>query len=114
MPPTRRTTKETKVITQDGAPVSLFSLRDRQREAVAQPFVFDIDGEFFTMKPPGAADWQIAADLGGDSGDFRKFVAELLGDDYERFCKVQGVSSEDLNALIEASTKHYQGLTRGE
>ncbi|WP_433363999.1 hypothetical protein [Streptosporangium sp. CA-115845] len=114
MPPTQRAIKASKVITEDGALVSLFSLRDRQREAVGKPFVFDIDGEFFTMKPPGEADWQVAADLGGDSGDFRKFVAELLGDDYERFCRVPNVSSEDINALFEACTKHYQGLTRGE
>lgn len=103
-----------KVITQSGEPVSLFSLRNRSREATQQPFVFDVDGEFFAMSSPSEADWQVTADLGTAEGSLRKFVAELLGDDYERFCKIQGVTSDDLNALIEAATKHYQGAGRGE
>ncbi|MEV7013271.1 hypothetical protein [Streptosporangium sp. NPDC051022] len=76
--------------------------------------MFDVDGEIFTMQPASAADWQVTADLNEGSGDLRKFVAALLGDDYERFCKLEGISNDDVNALIEASTKHYQGLTRGE
>ncbi|MGW4422506.1 hypothetical protein [Streptosporangium sp. NPDC004631] len=103
-----------KMIKQDGTPVSHFSLRDRKREAVAEPFVFDVDGEFFTMQPSGSADWQTTADLGTSDGSLRAFVAELLGDDYERFRAIKGVSGDDLNALIEASATHYQGLTRGE
>ncbi|MFC3986435.1 hypothetical protein [Streptosporangium jomthongense] len=113
MPPARRTT-QSKVITQDGTPVSLFSLRARKREAVAEPFVFDVDGEFFTMKPPASTDWQVVADLNGGNQDLRKFLAELLGEDYPRFCKVPDISAEDVNALIEACTEHYQGLSRGE
>lgn len=103
-----------KVITESGEPVSLFSLRSRSREATQQPFVFDVDGEYFTMKPPSSADWQVTAELGTGEGDLRKYVAELLGDDYERFCKLQGVDSDDIGALLEASTKHYQGVGRGE
>lgn len=103
-----------KVITQSGEPVSLFSLRKRKREATQEPFVFDVDGEYFTMSPPADADWRVTADLGTGDGSLRKFVAELLGDDYERFCKVEGVSSDDINALIEAATRHYQGAGRGE
>jgi hypothetical protein len=103
-----------KVITQSGDPVSMFSLRDRKREATQEPFVFDADGEFFTMSPPADADWQVTADLGTADGSLRKFVAELLGDDYERFCKIKGVTSDDLNALIEAATQHYTGASRGE
>jgi hypothetical protein len=103
-----------KVITEAGKPVSLFSLRDRKREATQQPFVFDVDGEYFTMQPPADADWQVTADLSTGESSLRAFVKELLGDDYERFCKLEGVSSDDINALIEAATKHYQGVSRGE
>jgi hypothetical protein len=103
-----------KVITEAGEPVSLFSLRDRSREATQQPFVFDVDGEFFTAASPTDADWQVTADLGTSDGSLRSFVKELLGDDYERFCKIPNVSSGDLNALIDAATKHYQGASRGE
>lgn len=103
-----------KVITESGQPVSLFSLRARAQEATQQPFVFDVDGEYFTMRSPAAADWQIAADLASGEGSFRTYVADLLGDDYERFCKVPGISNEDISALIEAATKHYQGTGRGE
>lgn len=103
-----------KVITETGQPVSLFSLRDRKREAAQQPFVFDVDGEYFTMQPPADADWQVTADLGSGEGSLRDFLAELLGDDYERFCKIKGVSSDDINALIDAATRHYQGVGRGE
>lgn len=99
---------------QEGQAVSLFSLRQRKREATQEPFVFDVDGENFTMLPPADADWQVTADLGSSEGSLRKFIAELLGDDYERFCKISDVSSDDINALIEAATKHYQGAGRGE
>lgn len=91
-----------------------FSLRQRKSEAVQEPFTFEVDGEIFTMQPPAAADWQVTADLGAGEGNLRAFVRELLGDDYERFCQVKGVSSEDINALIEAATLHYQGVSRGE
>lgn len=103
-----------KVITQAGKPVSLFSLRQHKREAMAEPFVFDVDGEFFTMAPPAEADWRVTADLTTGESSLRDFVKELLGDDYERFCKIEGVSSDDVSALIEAATKHYQGVGRGE
>ena len=103
-----------KVITEAGKPVSLFSLRDRKREATQEPFVFDVDGEYFTMKPPADADWQVTADLTTGTSNLRDFVKELLGDDYERFCKVEDISSDDISALIEAATRHYQGVGRGE
>lgn len=105
-------TKKTSI--PDGKPASLFSLRERKREAVQEPFTFDVDGEIFTMKPPADADWQVTAALGKGEGDLRQFVADLLGDDYERFCKLQGISNDDINALIEAATRHYQGVGRGE
>jgi len=95
-------------------PVSHFSLRDRKREATQEPFVFDVDGEFFTMAPPGSVDWLVTASLGEGGGDLRAFVKELLGDDYERFAKLKNVSNDDISALIDAATKHYQGATRGE
>lgn len=103
-----------KVITQKGEPVSHFSLRQRKREATQEPFVFDVDGEYFTMSPPTDADWRVAADLTSGESSLRDFVKELLGDDYERFCKLEGVSSDDISALIEAATQHYQGVSRGE
>lgn len=103
-----------KTITPDGKPVSLFSLRQRQKEARQDPFVFDVDGEFFAMRSPTEVDWRVTAALGSSEGDLRKFVAELLGDDYERFEKLEGVSSDDINAIIEAATRHYQGAGRGE
>lgn len=103
-----------KTITQDGKPVSLFSLRQRKREATQEPFTFDVDGELFEMASPASADWQITAALGGSDGDLRKFVAELLGDDWERFSKLEGVSSEDIGELLNAATQHYQGVGRGE
>lgn len=103
-----------KVITEAGKPVSHFSLRQRAREATQEPFVFDVDGEYFTMQPPAAADWQVTADLSTGESNLRAFVRELLGDDYERFCKLEGVSSDDINALIEAAQAHYQGVSRGE
>lgn len=103
-----------KVITEAGKPVSHFSLRQRKREATQEPFVFDIDGEYFTMQPPADADWRVSADLASGDGNLRDFVKELLGDDYERFSKVEGVSSDDISALIEAATQHYQGVSRGE
>jgi hypothetical protein len=103
-----------KVITEKGEPVSLFSLRQRKREATQEPFVFDVDGEFFTMAPPADADWRVTADLTTGESNLRHFIQELLGDDYERFCKIEGVSSDDISALIEAATKHYQGVGRGE
>lgn len=103
-----------KVITESGSPVSMFSLRERQREATQEPFTFDVDGEFFAMSSPSDADWQVTADLGTSDGNLRNFVKELLGEDYERFCKIESVSSDDLNALIEQATKHYQGVSRGK
>ncbi|HEY9369735.1 hypothetical protein [Streptomyces sp.] len=103
-----------KVITEAGKPVSHFSLRQHKREATQEPFVFDVDGEYFTMQPPANADWQVTSDLSTGESSLRDFVRELLGDDYERFCKLDGVSSDDINALIEAATKHYQGAGRGE
>lgn len=104
----------TKVITESGEPVSLFSLRNRAREATQKPFVFDVDGEYFNMSSPSEADWQVTADLGTSEGNLREFVKELLGEDYERFCKLKSVTSDDLTALLEAATKHYQGVGRGE
>jgi hypothetical protein len=103
-----------KIINQAGEPVSMFSLRARKREATQEPFVFDVDGEYFTMRSPASADWQVTADLGTGEGSLRKYVAELLGEDYERFCKLPDISAEDINALIEAATKHYTGASRGE
>lgn len=103
-----------KVITETGSPVSHFSLRQRKREAVQEPFTFDVDGEYFTMRPPADADWQVTSDLSTGESSLRDFLRELLGDDYERFCKIAGVSSDDINALIEAATQHYQGVSRGE
>jgi hypothetical protein len=100
-----------KVIDQEGQPVSLFSLRARKREARAEPFTFDVDGEFFTMKAPSDADWQVTADT---EGNLRPFVQELLGEDYERFCKLSDISNDDITALIGAATRHYQGVGRGE
>src|SRR5690606_28672324 len=103
-----------KIITKAAQPVSLFSLRDRKREATQQPFVFDVDGEYFTMRPPAAAGWQVTGDLCTGESRLRDLVRELRGDDYERFCKSEGVSSDDINALIEAATQHHQGVSRGE
>jgi hypothetical protein len=103
-----------KVITESGKPVSHFSLRQRKREATQELFTFDVDGEYFTMRPPADADWQVTADLSTGESSLRDFVKELLGDDYERFCKLEGVSSDDINALIDAATRHYQGVSRGE
>jgi len=103
-----------KVITETGSPVSHFSLRQRKREAVQEPFTFDVDGEYFTMRPPADADWQVTSDLSTGESSLRDFLRELLGDDYERFCRIEGVSSDDINALIDAATRHYQGVSRGE
>ncbi|TDD54590.1 hypothetical protein E1286_05215 [Nonomuraea terrae] len=103
-----------KVITQAGKPVSMFSLRQRTREATQEPFTFDVDGEYFTMASPAEADWQVTAGLSTGDSNLRDFVRELLGDDYERFCKIEGVSSDDISALIEAASQHYQGVGRGE
>jgi hypothetical protein len=107
-------TASNKVINQEGKPVSLFSLRARKRQATGEPFTFDVDGEFFTMKAPADADWRVTAALGTTEGDLRSFMKELLGEDYERFSKIDGVTSDDINALIDAATRHYQGVTRGE
>ncbi|WP_289009621.1 hypothetical protein [uncultured Thermomonospora sp.] len=95
-------------------PVSLFSLRRRAQEAKKEPFTFDVDGKIFTMRDPTEADWQVTAALGRGEGDLREFMRELLGDDYEEFAKIRGISSADINALIEAATRHYQGVGRGE
>lgn len=99
---------------QPGKPASLFSLRARKRQATGEPFVFDVDGEIFTMRPPSDVDWQVVADLGSGQGNLREFLKQLLGDDYDRFCKLEGISSDDVNELINAATQHYQGITRGE
>jgi hypothetical protein len=100
--------------TADDKPTVHFSLRRREREAKQEPFTFDVDGEVFTMKSPTEVDWQVTAALGKGDGDLREFMKDLLGDDYERFSKLEGISSDDINALIEAATRHYQGVGRGE
>lgn len=100
-----------KVIDTEGKPVSLYSLRARKRQATKEPFVFDVDGEYFTLRNADDADWLVTADAGQNLRDFMK---ELLADDWERFSKLQGISNADIAALLEEAAKHYQGATRGE
>jgi len=91
-----------------------FSLSERQKEATGEPFTFEAGGQIFTMRSPTEVNWQTAFELGSGNGDLRKYLEELLGDDYERFCAVKGITAGDINALIEAATRHYQGVGRGE
>lgn len=100
-----------KVITQDGEPVVHFDLDAVEDEATGEPFRFTAGGEQFTCISPQDADWQASADV-DEPGGLRAFIAELLGDDYARFTKVN-VTNRQLNALIEAAQKHY-GIKTGE
>lgn len=100
-----------KVITQDGEPVVHFDLDAVENEAVEEPFRFAAGGEQFTCISPEDADWQTSADVETGEG-LRAFVAELLGDDYDRFAKLR-VTNRQLNRLIEAAQKHY-GIQTGE
>lgn len=99
------------MITQDGEPVAHFDLDAVDAEAREEPFRFRLGGEVFTMLPPEEVDWQVADDISGGEG-LKAFVAELLGEDYERFA-AHKVSSRKLGLLIDACTTHY-GVTPGE
>ncbi len=101
-----------KVITSGGEPVAHFDLNAIVDEAHEDPFTFTFKGEIFTMLPPEEADWQVTAKLGGEGGDMTAFVAELLGDDWERFSQHK-LSNTALGKLIEQCQAHY-GVTPGE
>ncbi len=105
------TTPGPKMITSDGAPVTHFDLDAVESEARAEVFTFTLGGEVFQMLPPEDADWQVTADISEGNG-LREFIAELLGDDYERFA-AHKLPARKLNALIDACTRHY-GVTPGE
>lgn len=82
-------------------------------EATATPFTFTLGGETFTMRSPEDADWQVALNSGNSGAEgTRAFVAELLGDDFERFA-AHRVPGRALNRLVDACQKHY-GVTPGE
>ncbi|MEO3856237.1 hypothetical protein [Acrocarpospora sp. B8E8] len=101
-----------KLITEDGSPVSHFSLTAVQHEAHEEPFVFDIDGEFFTMQPPEDADWQVTGNITGDGG-LQAFVQEIMdADDWERFSAIK-LTNKQIGDLLEACRKHY-GTSPGE
>lgn len=100
-----------KVITQDGEPVVHFDLDAVEDEATDEPFRFTAGGEQFSCISPQDADWQAAADV-DEPGGLRAFIAELLGDDYDRFTELN-VSGRRLSALLEAAQKHY-GIKTGE
>lgn len=101
-----------KLITEGGEPVAHFDLDAIVNEAREEYFTFTFKGEVFTMLPPEEADWQVTAKLGGEGGDMAAFVAELLGDDWERFSKHK-LSSTALGKLIEQCQEFY-GVTPGE
>lgn len=77
-------------------------------EASGEPFTFTLGGETFTMASPEDCDWQVAL----QPGNGELFVAELLGDQFERFC-AHKVPSRALNALLDACQRHY-GVTPPE
>lgn len=100
-----------KVITQDGTPAVHFDLDAIKSEASEEPFTFTLGGEVFQMLPPEEVDWKVADDISQGEG-LKAFIAELLGDDYERFAK-HTVSSRKLGLLIDECTRYY-GVTPGE
>lgn len=102
-----------KLITEDGEPVSHFSLTAIENEANEKPFVFDIDGEFFTMRAPEDADWQITDKMSETNAGLRDFIRDLMdADDYERFSKHR-LTNRQITALLAACNEHY-GTTPGE
>lgn len=100
-----------RVITQDGEPVVHFDLDAAESEATKEPFTFRVGGEVFTATSPEDADWQATADTESPGG-LRAFIAELLGEDYERFTDVR-VSNKQLGELVKACQEHY-GVSVGE
>ena len=107
------TTAKPKLITEDGEPVSHFSLSAIEHEANGEPFVFDIDGEFFTMAAPDDADWQITDKMSETNAGLRSFIRDLMSeDDFERFSKHR-LTNRDITSLLTACNKHY-GTTPGE
>ncbi len=100
-----------KLITQDGEPVVHFDLDAVENEARETTFTFRLGGEMFTMLPPEDVDWQIAENISGGEG-LRAFVAELMGEDYERFAQHK-LPSRKLGLLIEECIRFY-GVSPGE
>ncbi|MDH2424734.1 hypothetical protein [Sphaerisporangium sp. TRM90804] len=100
-----------KLITQDGEPVVHFDADAVEEEALESVFTFRHGGEMFQMLPPEQADWKIAADLSEGEG-MKAFMAELLGDDYERFAE-KPMSSKKLGMTIDACSAFY-GVKPGE
>lgn len=101
-----------KVITSGGETVAHFDLDAIVNEAREEYFTFTFKGEVFTMLPPEEADWQVTAKLGGEGGDMTSFVAELLGDDWDRFSQHK-LPNAALGKLIEECQAFY-GITPGE
>lgn len=100
-----------RMITQEGAPVVHFDLDAIENEAHDQTFTFTLGGEVFQMLPPEEVDWKVADDISQGEG-LQAFVAELLGDDYDRFAKHK-LPSRKLGMLIDECTRFY-GITPGE
>lgn len=101
-----------KVITQDGEPAVHFDLDALEHEARREPFRFTLGGEIFELcQSPEDVDWQIHERL-ADGGGLQDYLAELLGDDYDRFASHK-LSAKLLNELIKSANAHF-GVETGE
>jgi len=76
---------------------------DTIESEVAEPFVFSVGAEKFTMTDAQDLDWQVLMDLESPLDFFRHCLPE---EDKDRFLK-QEVSGRKMNALIQAYMTHY-------
>ncbi len=96
--------------TDNGTKRDALDLDALERDETAEPFVFTVAGQTFSLVHPGDIDWHYTEAL--ESGSPAVLLQAILGDQYEDFAKVE-VPAWKLNKLLEAWGKH-NGVDLGE